>query len=106
MRAITWIKEHGAEFAEVNLGDSYLRAAGVAIGAAPLSYRLDYEPTAVIRYQSGSFAADVVFDGEGLVVVRPGPPERCVPAAFLIIRAARLPVADPGDAAGASHAYP
>ena len=43
MRAITWIKERGAEFAEVSLGDTYLRAAGVAVGAAPLPYRLDYE---------------------------------------------------------------
>jgi uncharacterized protein len=43
MRAITWIKERGAEFAEVSLGDAYLRAAGVAVGADPLPYRLDYE---------------------------------------------------------------
>src|SRR5262249_55442016 len=43
MRAITWIKERGAEFAEVSLGGSYLRAAGVAVGAEPLPYRLDYE---------------------------------------------------------------
>jgi uncharacterized protein len=43
MRAITWIKERGAEFAEVSLGEGYLRAAGVAVGAAPLPYRLDYE---------------------------------------------------------------
>ncbi|HUK70253.1 MAG TPA: putative glycolipid-binding domain-containing protein [Streptosporangiaceae bacterium] len=43
MRAITWIKERGAEFAEVSLGDTYLRAAGVAVGADPVPYRLDYE---------------------------------------------------------------
>jgi uncharacterized protein len=43
MRAVTWIKERGAEFAEVSLGESYLRAAGVAVGAAPVPYRLDYE---------------------------------------------------------------
>lgn len=43
MRAITWIKERGAEFAEVSLGAAYLRAAGVAVGAGPLPYRLDYE---------------------------------------------------------------
>ncbi|HKB30910.1 MAG TPA: putative glycolipid-binding domain-containing protein, partial [Streptosporangiaceae bacterium] len=43
MRAITWVKPRGAEFAEVSLGDTYLRAAGVAVGADPLSYRLDYE---------------------------------------------------------------
>ncbi len=29
--------------AEVSLGGTYLRAAGVAVGAAPVSYRLDYE---------------------------------------------------------------
>jgi hypothetical protein len=43
MRAITWIKERGAEFAAVNLSDTHLRAAGVAVHAAPLPYRLDYE---------------------------------------------------------------
>jgi uncharacterized protein len=43
MRAVTWIKERGAEFAEVSLGENYLRAAGVAVGAAPVPYRLDYE---------------------------------------------------------------
>ena len=43
MRAITWIKERGAEFAEVSLGDSYLRAAGLAVGAVPMPYRLEYE---------------------------------------------------------------
>ncbi len=43
MRAITWVKPRGAEFAEVSLGDTYLRAAGVAVGADPLSYRLDYD---------------------------------------------------------------
>jgi hypothetical protein len=43
MRAITWIKERGAEFAEVSLGDTYLRAAGVAVSADPLPYRMSYE---------------------------------------------------------------
>jgi hypothetical protein len=43
VHAITWIKERGAEFAEVSLGATYLRAAGVAVGAAPRPYRLDYE---------------------------------------------------------------
>ncbi len=43
MRAITWIKERGAEFAAVSLGETYLRAAGVAVSADPLPYRLDYE---------------------------------------------------------------
>jgi len=44
MRAITWVKERGAEFAEVSLGGASLRAAGVAVSADPLPYRLDYEP--------------------------------------------------------------
>jgi hypothetical protein len=43
MRAVTWIKPSGAEFAEVSLGENYLRAAGVAVGAGPVPYRLDYE---------------------------------------------------------------
>jgi len=43
MRAITWVKERGAEFAEVSLSGASLRAAGVAVGADPLPYRLDYE---------------------------------------------------------------
>ena len=43
MRAITWIKERGAEFAEVSLGGTSLQAAGVAVSGDPLPYRLDYE---------------------------------------------------------------
>lgn len=43
MRAITWIKERGAEFAEVSLGATSLQAAGVAVSGDPLPYRLDYE---------------------------------------------------------------
>jgi uncharacterized protein len=43
MRAITWIKQRGAEFAEISLDATSLRAAGVAVSADPLPYRLDYE---------------------------------------------------------------
>jgi hypothetical protein len=43
MRAITWIKERGAEFAEVSLGGTSLRAAGVAVSGDPLPYRMTYE---------------------------------------------------------------
>jgi hypothetical protein len=43
MRAITWVKERRAEFAEVSMSDTSLWAAGVAVGADPLPYRLDYE---------------------------------------------------------------
>jgi hypothetical protein len=45
--AITWIKPSGAEYASVELGsltdgDGWLRATGVAVGAEPLPYQLDY----------------------------------------------------------------
>lgn len=49
MRALTWIKERGAEFATVDVsaaadvGGGWLCATGVAVGAYPLPYRLDYE---------------------------------------------------------------
>jgi len=43
-RAVAWAKDDpfGVEFAEVTLMPSYLRAVGVAIGARPIPYRLDY----------------------------------------------------------------
>ncbi len=49
MRAITWIKDRGAEFAvadvgaAADVGGGLLCATGVAVGADPLPYRLDYE---------------------------------------------------------------
>lgn len=43
MRAITWIKERGAEFAEVGLDGTSLWAAGVAVSGDPLPYHMDYE---------------------------------------------------------------
>jgi uncharacterized protein len=43
MRAISWIKERGAEFAEVDLPGAGLRATGVAVGGDPVPYRLEYE---------------------------------------------------------------
>jgi uncharacterized protein len=48
--AITWIKPAGAEYASVQLGtsaggDGWLRASGVAVGAEPLPYHLDYALT-------------------------------------------------------------
>ncbi len=49
MRAITWIKDRGAEFAVVDVSATadvdggLLCATGVAVGADPLPYRLDYE---------------------------------------------------------------
>ncbi|MEV7006889.1 putative glycolipid-binding domain-containing protein [Streptosporangium sp. NPDC051022] len=41
MRGLVWMKEGGAEYAEVNLG-AELTAVGVAIGTDPVPYRLEY----------------------------------------------------------------
>ncbi len=43
MRAITWIKERGAEFAEIDLAGGGVRATGVAVSGDPIAYRLEYE---------------------------------------------------------------
>jgi hypothetical protein len=45
-RAIAWLKEGlgpGAEFADVVIERRRLAASGVAIGSAPIAYRLDYQ---------------------------------------------------------------
>jgi hypothetical protein len=44
LRRLAWIKEqrYGLEFVDVRLSRQRLAAAGVAIGAEPLPYRLDY----------------------------------------------------------------
>ena len=45
-RAIAWVKERfgpGAEFADVVIEGRRLAASGVAIGSAPIAYRLDYQ---------------------------------------------------------------
>lgn len=44
VRSIAWVKTAGPglEFAEVEIDDRRMRAAGVAIGSDPLPYRLDY----------------------------------------------------------------
>lgn len=44
MRAVAWAKEEpfGVEFAEVSLSPHRLSAVGVAVGAEPEPYRLDY----------------------------------------------------------------
>src|SRR5689334_3422614 len=43
-RVVAWAKEwpHGSELAEVELEHARLTATGVAIGADPVPYRLDY----------------------------------------------------------------
>lgn len=45
LRAITWVKDDplGAEFADVDLQAHRLTATGIAIGSAPVGYRLDYK---------------------------------------------------------------
>lgn len=42
--SVAWVKDDpvGVEFAEVQIGDDQLAAAGVAIGSGPAPYRLDY----------------------------------------------------------------
>jgi uncharacterized protein len=52
VRAVTWVKARGAEFAEIGLTGGRLRAAGVAVHADPLPYRLDYELDCAERYVS------------------------------------------------------
>jgi uncharacterized protein len=44
-RAVAWVKDEpfGVEFAEIAIASRRLAATGVAIGTAPLPYRLDYE---------------------------------------------------------------
>jgi hypothetical protein len=43
-RSIVWVKENhlGAEFADVTIDRTRLKASGSAIGSAPLGYHLDY----------------------------------------------------------------
>jgi hypothetical protein len=44
-RAAAWVKDDpfGVEFAEIGIGEAQMTARGVAIGTAPVAYRLDYE---------------------------------------------------------------
>jgi uncharacterized protein len=44
-RAVAWVKDDpfGVEFAEIGIADEQLTASGVALGTAPLPYRVDYE---------------------------------------------------------------
>jgi hypothetical protein len=39
-RSVVWLKEAGAELADVELAEGRLTAIGTAIGADPLPYRL------------------------------------------------------------------
>lgn len=64
-RRIAWSKDDplGTEFVEVRLGPDDLAARGVAIGSAPVPYRLDYELETVARFVTARFAATVRGDG-------------------------------------------
>jgi hypothetical protein len=44
-RAVAWVKDDpfGVEFAEIDIRKTHLTASGVAVGTAPLPYRLDYQ---------------------------------------------------------------
>jgi hypothetical protein len=53
MRSLVWVKDSGAEYTEVDLGDG-LRATGLAIGADPEPYRLDYALTTSADYVTES----------------------------------------------------
>jgi uncharacterized protein len=64
-RGIAWSKDDplGAEFVEVRLGPDDLVARGVAIGSAPVPYRLDYELETAARFVTARFAATVCGNG-------------------------------------------
>ena len=51
-RAAAWVKDDpfGVEFAEIAIDDEHLTASGVAVGAAPLPYRLDYHLETATRF--------------------------------------------------------
>ena len=68
MVAITWIKASGAEYASVQLGsltdgDGWLRATGVAVGAEPLPYQLDYSLNCGDGYVTRSLTVHTSGDG-------------------------------------------
>ncbi|WP_308249940.1 putative glycolipid-binding domain-containing protein [Sphaerisporangium fuscum] len=63
MTSVVWVKDQGAEYAQVRLGDGLLAATGVAVGARPVPYRLEYELTAGPRYVTR--ALRVRAQGEG-----------------------------------------
>ena len=62
-RAIAWVKENqgGSEFADVLIAHNRLTVTGVAIGTAPVAYRLDYK-----------FETDYGFTTLGLLVTAHG----------------------------------
>jgi hypothetical protein len=65
VRTIAWVKDGtpGLELADVDIDERRLRATGVAIGGAPLPYRLDYE--LVTRSKFLTKRIDVETHGQG-----------------------------------------
>jgi uncharacterized protein len=53
MDALTWIKPAGAEYVTVQTGAGRLRASGVAVGAQPLPYHLEYQLMCANDYVTG-----------------------------------------------------
>jgi hypothetical protein len=63
-RSIAWSKDPlGAEFVEVRLGPEDLQATGVALGGAPLPYRLDYTLETAPRFVTERFTVSARGDG-------------------------------------------
>jgi hypothetical protein len=62
-RSLVWLKDAGAELAEVELTAGRLAAAGTAIGADPLPYRLDYELLTGDDYATVSLLVSTAGDG-------------------------------------------
>jgi hypothetical protein len=64
-RAVAWVKDDpvGVEFAEIEIGPDRLRAQGVAVGTAPVPYRLDYELETATDYVTSRLRATSRGDG-------------------------------------------
>ncbi|MEV7966008.1 putative glycolipid-binding domain-containing protein [Sphaerisporangium sp. NPDC088356] len=56
MTSVVWVKDEGAEYAEVHLAEGHLTATGAAIGADPVPYRLEYELTTGPEYVTEALA--------------------------------------------------
>jgi hypothetical protein len=63
MPGFTWIKPAGAEYVTVDIGDGWLGAAGVAVGADPLPYHLDYRLICDNGFVTRSLTVRVAGDG-------------------------------------------
>lgn len=53
-RSIVWVKDAGAELAEVGLAADHLSANGSAIGGDPMPYRLEYVLTTTVGWVTSS----------------------------------------------------